>query len=134
MSGPLQDLEQLLADEWEPIAPQRGYGFGSQKDIRAVQIRLELAQGLPDPLLAALTQLLFHEWDPLKVSHSAAALAEYDGYAFRIWVALWRGATLEQIEAYLNRVASTDMRAETAPGLNRAVAEAAVQLAAELRR
>jgi hypothetical protein len=129
MSETLQALEQLLADGWQPIAPPRAYAFGGQNDIRAVQIRLALAQEAPIPLLEALRQLLWREWDPLDVNRSPAAQGEYDGYAFRIWVALGRGATAGQIAAYLDGVTTGDMRAEVAPGLNGRIAKKAAALA-----
>jgi len=115
-----------LADGWDPIAPPRAYDFGGPKDVRAVQIRLALAQERPIPRLEALKRLLWQDWDPLGVNRSPAALAEYDGYAFRVWVALERGAGVDEIEAYLDRVISGDMRAEIAAGLNKAIAKKAV--------
>ncbi len=91
-----------------------------------MQIRLALAQERPIARLEALKRLLWQEWDPLDVNRSPAAQSEYDGYAFRLWVALERGATAEQVEAYLDRVISGDMRAEIAAGLNKAIAKKAV--------
>ncbi len=131
MSEPLDDLERLLADGWAPIAPPRGYGsgFGGQQDIRAVQIRLALNHEPPIPNLEALKNLLWEEWDPLGVNESLAAQSEYDGYAFRIWVALERGATADQVEAYLDRVVTSDMRVEIEPGLNENIAERAEEIA-----
>ncbi len=114
----LQDLGKLLADGWQPIAPAGASDFGGQKDIRAVQIRLALAQEPPEPLLEAIKQLLWREWDPMGVNKSPAAQGEYDGYAFRIWVALHRKATAEQIEAYLERSSTEGMGRGVAPGLN----------------
>lgn len=125
MSEPLEALEQLLASGWQPISPPRAYEFGGTNDIRAVQIRLALNHEPPIPRLEALKRLLREEWDPLEVAKSPAALGEYDGYAFRIWVALERGATADQIEGYLDRVITGDMRAEVAAGLNRAIAKKA---------
>jgi hypothetical protein len=126
MSQALEELERLLADGWQPIAPPRAYAFGSPNDIRAVQIRLALAQERPIPRLEALKRLLWEQWDPLDVNRSPAAQSEYDGYAFRIWVALERGADAEEIELYLDRVITGDMRADIAPGLNRKIAKSAV--------
>ena len=129
MNETQQALEQLLADGWQPIAPPRAYDFGSQKDIRAVQIRLAMAGEPPVPLFEAIKRLLWTEWDPLDVNAKPAAQSEYDGYAFRVWVALGRGATASQIESYLNGVTTGDMRAEVATGLNGAIAKKAVALA-----
>jgi hypothetical protein len=129
MSETQQALEQLLADGWQPIAPPRAYAFGGQDDIRAVQIRLAMAGEPPVPLFEALKRLLWREWDPLEVNGKPAAQAEYDGYAFRIWVALGRGATAGQIEGYLTGVATGDMRAEVAPGKNADIAKKAIALA-----
>ena len=126
MSEPLDDLARLLADGWDPIAPPRAYAFGGQNDIRAVQIRLALAHEPPIPKLEALKRLLWSEWDPLDVGGSPAAMSEYDGYAFRIWVALERGASADKVEAYLNGVTTGDMRADVAPGLNGKIAKQAV--------
>ena len=132
MSEPLEDLERLLADGWSPVAPARGYGvggFGGQLDIRAVQIRLALNHEPPIANLEAIKQLLWEDWDPLGVNGSPAAQSEYDGYAFRIWVALERGATADQVEAYLDRVLANDLRVEGEPGLNEHIAEQASEIA-----
>ena len=125
MSEALEALEQLLADGWTPIAPPRAYAFGGQNDIRAVQIRLALNHEPPIAKLETLKRLLREEWDPLDVGGSPAAQHEYDGYAFRLWVALDRGATAEQIEAYLDRVTTGDMRADVADGHNKRIAKKA---------
>ena len=124
-------LEKLLADGWQPIAPPRAYDFGGPKDVRAVQIRLAMAGEPPVPLFEALKRLLLTEWDPLEVQTRPAAQSEYDGYAFRIWVALTHGATAGQVESYLNTVLTGDMRAEVKPGLNAAIAKKAVLLSAQ---
>jgi hypothetical protein len=129
MSETQQALEQLLADGWQPIAPPRAYAFGGQNDIRAVQIRLAMAGEPPVPLFEALKRLLWRDWDPLEVNTKPAAQAEYDGYAFRIWAALGRGASASQIETYLNGVTTGDMRADVAPGKNADIAKKAVALA-----
>jgi hypothetical protein len=129
MSEALEALEQLLADGWTPIAPPRAYDFGGGNDIRAVQIRLALNQEPPIPKLETLKRLLWEEWDPLDVNRSPAAQSEYEGYAFRIWVALERGASADQVEAYLDRVITGDMRADIASGLNRRIAKAAFAVA-----
>ena len=129
MSEARQALEQLLADGWQPISPPRAYAFGGANDIRAVQIRLAMASEPPVPLFEALKRLLWTDWDPLEVNAKPAAQNEYDGYAFRIWVALGRGATAAQIETYLNGVTTGDMRVEVAAGHNGAIARKAVALA-----
>ncbi len=132
MSDALDDLERLLADGWTPITAPRGYGyggFGGQNDIRAVQIRLALNHEPPIPKLEALKRLLLREWDPLQVNGSPMAQGEYDGYAFRIWVALERGADADQVEAYLDRMVSSDMRADVAPGLNKRISAKASEIA-----
>jgi hypothetical protein len=125
MKEHLDALEQLIADGWDPIAPPRAYAFGGQNDIRAVQIRLALAQERPIPRLEALKRLLWEQWDPLDVNRSPAAQSEYDGYAFRLWAALERGATADQVQAYLDRVITGDMRADIADGLNKTIAKKA---------
>ncbi len=125
MSEALDDLDRLIADGWEPIAPPRAYAFGGQNDIRAVQIRLAMAQEPPIPKLEAIKRLLWEEWDPLEVNGKPAARSEYDGYAFRIWAALERGATADQVERYLTGVTTGDMRAEVAEGLNKRIAKKA---------
>ncbi len=80
------------------------------------------------PALENLKQLFWEEWDPIGVNDAPEAETEYHGYAFEVWMKLKRGASVDEIRAYLEWAELEHMGTPHSCGRSRAVAEKAFQI------
>ena len=78
--------------------------------------------------LENLKRIFWQEWDPIGVNDVPEAMNEYDGYAFEVWMKLKRGASVEDVEVYLDWAELEHMGSQRSRGRNREAAEKAFQI------
>ena len=133
-------LHCLGAELWWPrsllgggqIAPARDGGNGALRTPRSNSYnRMESWDGTR---LGNLKRLLWEEWDPIGINGEPIAQDEYDNYAEEVDRRLERGASVDEIAAYLKSVQRDRMGGVTNdPACDAAVAQKAMEIAAAAR-
>ena len=89
---------------------------------------------LAEPLAAAISKLLFEEWDPCGVNLNVECENEYDDYLFVIHKLATDGKSAAEIAAQLNFVENTMMSGVRDKAVNLAVGQKIFALAEAARR
>jgi hypothetical protein len=63
-----------------------------------------MSMALSDPLLIAVREVLFREWDPIGVNHNELCGDEYDAYAPTICRLLREGLDEHRLSAHLSQL------------------------------
>jgi hypothetical protein len=76
---------------------------------------------------AAVSEILWREWDPIGINSESAARSEYDTYVPQIVSALMRGQPTEAIAHKLRSIAAQQMQIDFSGSMHRLAAEKCVE-------